>query len=72
MQCRHWTARLFECILFRKVRTYGTEGKETMSKIRFHKDILEWQAAHPNVTWVFWGIVWAVVLALLLWPGPVE
>ena len=33
-----------------------------------HKRILEWQAAHPNLTWVFWGIVWAFVLVLLLWP----
>jgi hypothetical protein len=28
-----------------------------------HKKILEWQAAHPNVTWIGWGIVWAIVLA---------
>lgn len=33
-----------------------------------HKRILEWQAAHPNFTWVFWGVIWAVVLVLLLWP----
>jgi hypothetical protein len=24
-----------------------------------HKQILEWQAAHPNITWIGWGIVWA-------------
>jgi len=35
----------------------------------FHKRILEWQATHPNITWVGWGIVWAVVLTLLLWPS---
>jgi hypothetical protein len=34
----------------------------------FHKRILEWQAAHPNITWVGWGIVWAIVLVLLFWP----
>jgi len=34
----------------------------------FHKRILEWQAAHPNITWVSWGIVWAIVLVLLFWP----
>jgi hypothetical protein len=33
-----------------------------------HKKILEWQAAHPNITWVGWGIVWVVVLTILLWP----
>jgi hypothetical protein len=33
-----------------------------------HKKILEWQAAHPNITWIGWGIVWAIVLAILLWP----
>jgi hypothetical protein len=35
-----------------------------------HKRVLEWQAAHPTFTWVGWGIVWAVVLFLLLWPSP--
>ncbi len=34
----------------------------------FHKRFLEWQAAHPTVTWVFWIIVWLVVLSILLWP----
>jgi hypothetical protein len=33
-----------------------------------HKQILEWQAAHPNITWIGWGIVWAIVLAILFWP----
>ncbi|HEX7565300.1 MAG TPA: hypothetical protein VF396_18940 [Bradyrhizobium sp.] len=22
-----------------------------------HKKILEWQAAHPNITWIGWGIL---------------
>jgi hypothetical protein len=43
-----------------------------MSKISFHKDILEWQAAHPLLTWVFWGIVWGIVLTLLVWPSPLQ
>ena len=34
----------------------------------FHQKILEWQAAHPNITFIGWGIVWAVVLALLFLP----
>ena len=33
-----------------------------------HKKILEWQAAHPNTTWIGWGIVWLIVLAILFWP----
>jgi len=36
--------------------------------VTFHKRILEWQAAHPNTTWVGWGIVWAIVVVLLFWP----
>jgi hypothetical protein len=32
-----------------------------------HTQILEWQAAHPNITLFGWGIVWIVVLAILLW-----
>ncbi len=40
--------------------------------ITFHKRILEWQADHPNITWVGWGIVWTIVLVLLLWPRPSE
>jgi hypothetical protein len=34
-----------------------------------HKKILEWQAAHPTITWIAWGIVWAIVLSLLFWPS---
>ena len=33
-----------------------------------HKKILEWQAAHPNITWIGWGVVWLIVLAILFWP----
>jgi hypothetical protein len=33
-----------------------------------HKKILEWQAEHPNVTWIGWCIVWALVLVVLFWP----
>jgi hypothetical protein len=33
-----------------------------------HKKILEWQATYPNITWIGWGIVWAFVLTILLWP----
>lgn len=35
----------------------------------YHKKILEWQAAHPTITWIGWGIVWAIVLSLLFWPS---
>jgi hypothetical protein len=34
-----------------------------------HKQILEWQADHPTITWIGWGIVWAIVLSLLFWPS---
>lgn len=33
-----------------------------------HRKILEWQADHPNVTWIGWGVVWLIVLAILFWP----
>ena len=49
-----------------------TSGRVSKRGPMLHKRILEWQAAHPNLTWVFWGIVWAVVLVLLLWPEAVE
>ncbi len=35
-----------------------------------HKRILKWQADHPNITWIGWGIVWMIVLVLLFWPRP--
>ena len=38
----------------------------------FHKRILHWQAEHPNITWAFWGVVWAMVLILLFWPKPLN
>ncbi len=33
-----------------------------------HKRILEWQAEHPNLTWIFWIVVWVLVFVLLLSP----
>jgi hypothetical protein len=36
--------------------------------VALHKRILEWQAEHPTITWVGWGIVWAIVLLALFWP----
>jgi hypothetical protein len=36
--------------------------------MKFHKRFLEWQAAHPNITWIVWGVVWILVVTLLLWP----
>jgi len=33
-----------------------------------HKNILQWQADHPTITWIFWAVIWAVVFMLLLWP----
>ncbi len=34
-----------------------------------HKQILQWQAEHPTITWAFWIIVWIVVLVLMFKPG---
>ena len=34
----------------------------------FLKNILEWQAEHPNITWIGWGVIWAAVLGLFFWP----
>jgi hypothetical protein len=34
----------------------------------FHRKILEWQAAHPTITWIAWGIVWIFIFILLLKP----
>ena len=33
--------------------------------MHFHKRILEWQVAHPNLTMAFWGIIWVIVLAVV-------
>jgi hypothetical protein len=41
-------------------------GRETPMAIL--KEILEWQAAHPNTTWLAWGIAWLVILSTLFWP----
>jgi hypothetical protein len=32
------------------------------------KQILEWQAAHPNTAWLAWGVAWLVILSTLFWP----
>ena len=36
-----------------------------------HKKILEWQAGHPTITWLVWGVIWIVVLVLLFKPSHV-
>jgi hypothetical protein len=42
------------------------------ANLMLHKRILEWQAANPTVTWVFWIIVWAIVLMVIFWPKVVS
>ncbi len=37
--------------------------------MQIHQRILQWQAEHPNITWLLWGIVWLIVLLLLFWPS---
>lgn len=39
--------------------------------VKFHQRILQWQADHPNITWLVWGIVWLIVLLLLFRPVPI-
>jgi hypothetical protein len=34
-----------------------------------HKQILDWQAANPNLTWAIWIVVWVGVLAALFYPA---
>ena len=36
--------------------------------MHIHKRILEWQAAHPNITLAFWAVVWAIVIIFVFWP----
>jgi hypothetical protein len=43
--------------------------KTDIALMDYHKNILEWQAANPTITWIGWGIVWAIVLSLLFWPS---
>lgn len=33
--------------------------------MKIHQKILQWQADHPAITWVTWGIIWLVVFILL-------
>ena len=51
----------------------GAEPRNTLQTgiilMAIHKQILEWQADHPTITWIGWGIVWAIVLSLLFWPS---
>jgi len=34
-----------------------------------HKQILQWQAEHPTITWIVWAIIWLVVLIVLFKPS---
>jgi hypothetical protein len=34
-----------------------------------HKRILEWQAAHPTITWIVWAVIWLIVLIVLFKPS---
>jgi len=43
-----------------------------IATVRLHKRILEWQAAHPNITWALWGIVWIVVMTIIFWPEKLD
>lgn len=48
------------------------ETRENVSHeeaMMLHKRILQWQAEHPTITWILWGIVWLLVIALPFKPG---
>ena len=34
-----------------------------------HRKFLEWQAAHPTITWIAWAIIWLIVLILMFRPS---
>jgi hypothetical protein len=36
-----------------------------------HKEILQWQADNPTITWIFWILVWLLVFYLLFRPSTV-
>jgi hypothetical protein len=44
--------------------------RKAKAKMAIHKRILEWQAANPTMTWIFWAIIWAIVFYLLFRPSP--
>lgn len=33
-----------------------------------HRRILQWQADHPTIAWIFWIVVWAIVFFILFKP----
>jgi hypothetical protein len=39
-----------------------------MTQSAVPKRILEWQAEHPTLTWIFWILVWGLVFYLLFRP----
>jgi hypothetical protein len=49
-------------------RSKSAANAERSKSMTIHKKILEWQAAHPNITWIGWGVVWAIVFVILFWP----
>jgi len=57
------------CCICRRVETRRQADEMGTFPMAVHKKILEWQADHPNITWIGWGIVWAIVLSLLFWPS---
>jgi hypothetical protein len=43
-------------------------ARRDIELMTIHKKILEWQAAHPNITWIVWGVVWVIVFIIMFWP----
>jgi len=49
-------------------RPWPTSIDKGTPTMEIHKKILEWQAAHPTITWIVWGIIWIIVFILLFSP----
>jgi hypothetical protein len=73
LDCALTVASCSKFIGARLERAFGQSARNSQKDgivlMAIHKTILEWQAAHPNITWIGWGIVWVVVLSLLFWPS---
>ncbi len=46
-----------------------TQARSTIEAPMLHKRILQWQADHPAITWIFWIVVWAIVFIILFKPA---
>jgi hypothetical protein len=45
------------------------DSQKRQNSMAVHRKVLEWQAANPTITWIFWIIVWAIVFYILFKPS---